>query len=410
MFELISQKTINLPIGYKMAGIHCGIKKSKKDLGVIYSVEKANAAAVFTTNKVKAAPVLLSMKNIENNEIQAIIVNSGNANACTGEKGYSDSLEMASKTALALDILPEDVFVCSTGVIGMPLDMEKIVSGITKISQILSTGSEKNDDLLNFANAIMTTDTFPKVYSKEVLIHGKKITIVGIAKGSGMIHPNMATMLSFILTDANIEKSALNKALKNSVNDSYNMISVDGDTSTNDTVVILANKKAANKEIFEDTEEFYIFCEALNEVNTALAKMIVKDGEGATKFLEVEVTGAKTVEDAKLISRTVIKSNLVKTAFFGEDANWGRIIAAAGYSGANFDPGNVYIYLENKVGKINVCQNGHFINFSEEKAKEILKEKEIKILINLREGKEKAVSWGCDMSYDYIKINGGYRS
>jgi len=256
----------------------------------------------------------------------------------------------------------------------------------------------------------MTTDTFPKINSTQVVIGGKKITITGIAKGSGMIHPNMATMLSFILTDANITKSALNKALKHSVDDSFNMITVDGDTSTNDTVLILANKQAKNEEITEFSHDYKLFQKALYEVVENLAKKIVIDGEGATKFLEVQVKNSKTKEDAKLISRSIAKSNLVKTAIHGEDANWGRVLAAAGYSGGNFDPDKVDVWFQSCVGKIQLCQDGHFIEFNEIKAKEILGEKELKIILDLKDGEECATSWGCDLTSKYVEINGGYRT
>ncbi|PNS02516.1 ornithine acetyltransferase [Petrotoga miotherma DSM 10691] len=403
----IMQEGIVLPLGFKVWGIHCGIKKLKKDLGLIYSEKKANASAVFTTNKVKAAPVILSMENIKDNEMQAVIVNSGNANACTGVKGYSDAISMAEKTAEILNLKPEDVFVSSTGVIGVPLPIEKILNGIESFEKNIDLA---NDDLVSFAQAIMTTDTFPKINSTQVVIGGKKITITGVAKGSGMIHPNMATMLSFILTDANISKSALNKALKQSVNDSFNLITVDGDTSTNDTVLILANKQAKNEEITEDSHEYNLFQKALYEVVENLAKKIVIDGEGATKFFEVQVKNAKTKEDAKLISRSIAKSNLVKTAIHGEDANWGRVLAAAGYSGGNFDPNRVDVCFQSCVGKIQLCQDGHFIEFNEIKAKEILGEKELKIIVDLKDGEESAISWGCDLSYKYVEINGGYRT
>lgn len=403
----IMQEGIVLPLGFKVWGIHCGIKKLKKDLGLIYSEKKANASAVFTTNKVKAAPVILSMENIKDNEIQAVIVNSGNANACTGVKGYSDAISMAEKTAQILNLKSEDVFVSSTGVIGVPLPIEKILNGIESFEKNIDLA---NDDLVSFAQAIMTTDTFPKINSTQVVIGGKKITITGVAKGSGMIHPNMATMLSFILTDANISKSALNKALKQSVNDSFNLITVDGDTSTNDTVLILANKQAKNEEITEDSHEYNLFQKALYEVVENLAKKIVIDGEGATKFFEVQVKNAKTKEDAKLISRSIAKSNLVKTAIHGEDANWGRVLAAAGYSGGNFDPNRVDVWFQSCAGKIQLCQDGHFIEFNEIKAKEILGEKELKIIVDLKDGEESAISWGCDLSYKYVEINGGYRT
>jgi len=403
----IMQEDIVLPLGFKVWGIHCGIKKSKKDLGLIYSEKKANASAVFTTNKVKAAPVLLSMENIKNNEIQAVIVNSGNANACTGEKGYSDTISMAEKTAQILNLKSDDVFVSSTGVIGVPLPIGKILNGIESFEKNIDY---TNDDLLSFAQAIMTTDTFPKINSTQVVIGGKKITITGVAKGSGMIHPNMATMLSFLMTDANISKSALNKALKQSVNDSFNLITVDGDTSTNDTVLILANKLAKNEEIIEDSQEYELFQKALYEVVENLAKKIVMDGEGATKFFEVQVKNAKTKEDAKLISRSIAKSNLVKTAIHGEDANWGRVLAAAGYSGGNFDPDKIDVWFQSSAGKIQLCQDGHFIDFNEVKAKEILGKKELKIIVDLKDGEESAISWGCDLSCKYVEINGGYRT
>lgn len=403
----IMQEGIVLPLGFKVWGIHCGIKKSKKDLGLIYSEKKANASAVFTTNKVKAAPVLLSMENIKNNEIQAVIVNSGNANACTGVKGYSDAISMAEKTAQILNLKSEDVFVSSTGVIGVPLPIGKILNGIESFEKNIDL---TNDGLLSFAQAIMTTDTFPKINSTQVVIGGKKITLTGVAKGSGMIHPNMATMLSFIMTDANISKSALNKALKHSVDNSFNLITVDGDTSTNDTVLILANKQAKNEEITEDSSEYNLFQKALYEVVENLAKKIVMDGEGATKFFEVQVKNAKTKEDAKLISRSIAKSNLVKTAIHGEDANWGRVLAAAGYSGGNFDPDKVDVWFQSCVGKIQLCQDGHFIDFNEVKAKEILGKKELKIIVDLKDGEESAISWGCDLSYKYVEINGGYRT
>jgi glutamate N-acetyltransferase/amino-acid N-acetyltransferase len=403
----IMQEGIVLPLGFKVWGIHCGIKKLKKDLGLIYSEKKANASAVFTTNKVKAAPVILSMENIKDNEIQAVIVNSGNANACTGVKGYSDAISMAEKTAQILNLKSEDVFVSSTGVIGVPLPIEKILNGIESFEKNIDL---TNDDLLSFAQAIMTTDTFPKINSTQVVIGGKKITLTGVAKGSGMIHPNMATMLSFIMTDANISKSALNKALKHSVDNSFNLITVDGDTSTNDTVLILANKQAKNEEITEDSSEYNLFQKALYEVVENLAKKIVMDGEGATKFFEVQVKNAKTKEDAKLISRSIAKSNLVKTAIHGEDANWGRVLAAAGYSGGNFDPDKVDVWFQSSAGKIQLCQDGHFIDFNEVKAKEILGKKELKIIVDLKDGEESAISWGCDLSYKYVEINGGYRT
>ncbi|MDI6604019.1 MAG: bifunctional ornithine acetyltransferase/N-acetylglutamate synthase [Thermoanaerobacteraceae bacterium] len=396
---------ITSPKGFKAAGVHSGIKKCKKDLALIYTEKKANAAAVFTTNKVKAAPVLLDMENIKKSEAQAIVVNSGNANACTGEKGYEDALKMAEKTAEMLKIDKNDVLVCSTGVIGVPLPIDFCLKGIESAAESLS---EKGGD--DAAEAIMTTDTFKKVIAVKFNIDGKTVKMGGMAKGSGMIHPNMATMLSFITTDANISKEALNKALKKSVDVSYNMISVDGDMSTNDTNIILANGMAENKLIEVDSKEFEIFYRAIEYVNKNLAKMIVKDGEGATKFIEVVVINAKTENDARLAAKSIINSSLVKTAIFGEDANWGRIITAAGYSGAEFDPQNVSIFIKSSKGEIKVCENGGYVNFDEGLAKEILKEKEINIMLDLKSGEFISTAWGCDLSYDYVKINGSYRT
>lgn len=401
----VIEGSITSPKGFLASGIFAGIKKSKKDLALIYSEKKANAAAAFTTNKVKAAPILLDMKNIENGEAQAIVINSGNANACTGEKGYEDAIKMAKKTAEVLRINEDDVLVCSTGVIGVPLPMDKVLTGIELAEK--SLGREGGYDA---AQAIMTTDTFTKTIAVKFYIDGKAITMAGIAKGSGMIHPNMATMLSFITTDANITKTALNKALKKSVQKTYNMISVDGDMSTNDTVIVLANGEAQNKLIEENTKEFDIFYKALELVNKTLAKLIAKDGEGATKFMEVNVVNAKSEEDARLAAKAVVNSNLVKTAVFGEDANWGRILAAVGYSGIDFDFSKVDINLKSIKGEIKVCENGGYIFFDEEYAKEILKEKEITITIDMKAGEHSATSWGCDLSYEYVKINGSYRT
>lgn len=398
--------SVSLPLGFKIHGIHCGVKKAKKDLGLIYSESKANAAAVFTTNKVKAAPVLLSMNNIINNEAQAVIVNSGNANACTGEEGYMHAVKIVEKVASLLNIDFNNVLICSTGVIGVPLPLEKILHGIEEIYQNLNNSF----DIFDFANSIMTTDTFPKIYSKKIQIGESIITLMGVAKGSGMIHPNMATMLSFILTDANISKSALCTSLKESVSKTYNMISVDRDTSTNDTAIILANGEAKNEEILTDTATFDIFQSAVDEVNRNLAKMIAMDGEGATKFLEVQVINAISQKSANLIARSITSSNLVKTAIFGQDANWGRIMAAAGYSGAEFDQSKVDIWFKSLKGEVQVCKNGSYIFFNEEKAKDILSCKDITIILDLNEGKSNAVAWGCDLTYDYVKINGGYRT
>ncbi|MDK2805836.1 bifunctional ornithine acetyltransferase/N-acetylglutamate synthase [Thermoanaerobacterium thermosaccharolyticum] len=403
-FEAI-EGNVTSPKGFLASGVFAGIKKSKKDFAIIYSEKKANAAAAFTTNKVKAAPVILDMEKIKNGEAQAIVANSGNANACTGQKGYEDACSMAFMAAEKLNIDDSDVLVCSTGVIGVTLPMEKIAKGIGLAVQSLS-----KDGGREAAEAILTTDTFAKEVAVKFNIKGVEVKIGGIAKGSGMISPNMATMLSFITTDADISKSALNKALKETVKRSYNMISVDGDMSTNDTVIMLANGMAGNPTIEEDTHEYQVFYNALLYVNKYLAKQIAKDGEGATKFMEVNVVNAPTEDDAILASKSVVNSNLVKTAIFGEDANWGRIIAAVGYSGANFSPDTVDIYLKSNKGLIKVCENGGYVHFSEDKAKEILSEKEISIIVDLNAGNYEALAWGCDLSYDYVKINGSYRT
>ncbi|MDI3478011.1 MAG: glutamate N-acetyltransferase / amino-acid N-acetyltransferase [Thermoanaerobacterium sp.] len=403
-FEVI-EGNVTSPKGFLASGVFAGIKKAKKDFAIIYSEKKANAAAAFTTNKVKAAPVILDMEKIKNGEAQAIVANSGNANACTGKKGYEDASSMAFMAAEKLNIDKDDVLVCSTGVIGVTLPMDKIVKGIELAVQSLSRDGGKEA-----AEAILTTDTFAKEVAVKFNIKGVEVKIGGIAKGSGMISPNMATMLSFITTDADVSKSALNKALKDTVKRSYNMISVDGDMSTNDTVIIMANGMAGNPTIEENTHEYEVFYNALLYVNKYLAKQIAKDGEGATKFMEVNVVNAPTEDDAILASKSVVNSNLVKTAIFGEDANWGRIIAAVGYSGANFSPDTVDIYLKSNKGLIKVCENGGYVHFSEDKAKEILSEKEISIIVDLNAGNYEALAWGCDFSYDYVKINGSYRT
>ncbi|MDP9751638.1 bifunctional glutamate N-acetyltransferase/amino-acid acetyltransferase ArgJ [Thermoanaerobacter pentosaceus] len=401
----ILEGSIELPKGFLASGIFAGIKKRKKDVALIYSEKEANASAVFTTNKVKAAPVILDMERIKKGVAQAIVVNSGNANACTGENGLEDAINMAKKVSQLLKIDEKSVLVCSTGVIGVPLPMEKVLKGIEVAAENLST-----EGGYQAAEAIMTTDTFLKGVTAKFVIEGKTVTMTGFAKGSGMIHPNMATMLSFILTDASITKTALDKAFKETVEKTYNMISVDGDMSTNDTAIILANGEAQNKTIEEGTHEFDIFYRALEHVNKILAKLIVKDGEGATKFMEVNVINAKTEKDARLAAKSIVNSNLVKTAIFGEDANWGRILAAVGYSGADFDASRVDIYLKSMKGEIKVCENGGYIFFDEALAKEILKEKEITVTVDMKAGEYSGTAWGCDLSYDYVKINGSYRT
>lgn len=394
--------------GFLAGGVHCGAKRKNKDLAIVHTKTPANMAATFTTNVVKAAPVLWNKKIFDDgNTVKAIVVNSGNANACTGKIGMTHANEMAAKTGEVLGIDEEEVLVASTGVIGVKLPIDKICNGIVDLSDKLGDTEQSADDA---ANAIRTTDTYSKQIAVTVMIDGKKVTIGGMAKGSGMIHPNMATMLSFITTDINISKTLLRKALSDSIKDSYNMISVDGDTSTNDMVILLANGEAGNEEIVEVGEDYKMFKEALDYINIYLAKLIVADGEGVTKFIEVSVKGAKNKEDARLLSKSVITSNLVKTAFFGEDANWGRILCAMGYSSAEFDPSKVSLHYVSDKGKITLVENGLPIDFDEDYASSIISERDIIVEIELDEGNGQAKAWGCDLSYEYVKINGEYRT
>lgn len=403
--KILNNKTITDVPYFKASGVHCGLKKVKKDLCIIYSEKPAVAAATFTKNKVKAAPVLLNMKTIKNPNAMAIVANSGNANACTGDAGYKDAEQMASLTAMHLNLKPSEVLVASTGVIGEPLDFNKIENGIELACSSLS--KQGGDDA---GNAIMTTDTFLKKLTIEFEVGGKKSMLSAIAKGSGMIHPNMGTMLSFVVTDTNITKAMLDKALKDSVEDSYNMVSVDGDTSTNDMVIVLANGAAENHLIETENSDFYAFKAALHFLNVELSKMIAKDGEGATKLLEVVVSGGKTLKDAKTCAKGVITSSLVKAAFFGADANWGRIICALGYSNADINVNSIDISFSNEVGTIQICTNGGNLPFDEAFAKKILQQEKITINIALKDGEYSATAWGCDLTYDYVKINGSYRS
>ncbi|KAE9637331.1 MAG: argJ [Defluviitaleaceae bacterium] len=399
---------ITSPKGFKAAGNYIGIKKKRKDLAIVYSEFPAKAAATFTTNVVKAAPVLWNQQIInEKGNIQAIVVNSGNANACTGEQGMIDAQQMAQTMADCLGLKKEEVLVASTGVIGVPLPMNVICPGIEKTALKLSVSREAAKEA---AQAIMTTDTFSKEIAVTFELDGKMITIGGMAKGSGMIHPNMATMLSFITTDINISRELLDKALKESIVDSYNMISVDGDTSTNDMVVALANGAAENVLIDTENEDYEQFKTAFHFVNTYLAQQIVRDGEGAGKFIEVNVKGAKSKCDARTLAKSIITSNLVKTAFFGEDANWGRILCAMGYSGVTFDTSKVTIQFASQSGNITVMKNGTPLMFDEDYAYQILHEKDIKVIALLEEGSEEATAWGCDLSYEYVRINGEYRT
>ena len=392
--------------GFKANGIHCGIRKNrtKKDLALIVSDLPASAAAVYTTNLVKGAPLLLNMKNLADGKAQAIICNSGNANTCNAN-GLQIAKEMAKLVADSTGIAAEDVVVASTGVIGQPMNISPIANGMEELNKGLSyDGSE------NAALAIMTTDTVSKEVAVEFTVGGKVCRMGGIAKGSGMIHPNMATMLVFITTDCAISSVMLQKALSTDIKNTFNMVSIDGDTSTNDMVTVLANGMAGNTPITEENEDYAVFMKALNTLTVNLCRMIAGDGEGATKLLECTVTGAESEETAKICAKSIICSSLVKTAMFGADANWGREMCAIGYSGANVDITKISIAFQSKAGKIDVCENGVGIPFSEEKAKEILLEKEIEILISLGAGEFSASAWGCDLTYDYVKINGDYRT
>lgn len=394
--------------GFKAAGGHTGVKRSKKDMAILYSQVPAIYAGAFTTNHVKAAPVLWD-KNLltEKSPIQAIVINSGNANAVTGNQGIEDTKTMAKTCAAKLNLNTNQVLICSTGIIGQPLPMEKIVKGIENLVPTLDDSRESGK---NAAEAIMTTDTSLKEYGLIGEIDGVEVNMGSMGKGAGMIEPNMATMLGFVLTDVNITREMLQKALSEAVNLTFNMITVDGDTSTNDSVIVLANGMAGNPIIDKEGKAYEKFFNMLFESLKYLATSIVKDGEGATKFLEVNIQGAKSFESGKRIAKSILTSNLVKTAFFGEDANWGRILAAMGYSGESFNINKVYLNLESARGSIGLLKGGVPLGFSEEKAKEILEERDIKVLIKLEEGIEKVTAWGCDLSYDYVKINGDYRT
>ena len=392
--------------GFMANGVHCGIRhnRTKRDLALIYSQVPATAAAVYTTNLVKGAPLLVTKKHIENGVAQAVICNSGNANTCNAN-GVEIAEKMSELIASELNIKADDVVVASTGVIGQPLNIEPIAKGIPELVSGLSV-----DNGHFAAEGIMTTDVAVKEVAVEFTVGGKTCRIGGIAKGSGMIHPNMATMLVFITTDVKISSEMLNKALKSDIQNTFNMISVDGDTSTNDMVVVLANGMADNAEITEESEDFAEFMKALNTVNVMLCRMIAGDGEGATKLLECSVSGAKTLEIAKTVAKSVICSSLTKAAMFGADANWGRVLCAIGYSGAEVDVNKIDVAFKSQKGTIDVCKNGAGVDFSEEKAKEILLEKEITIVVNLNDGDFESKAWGCDLTYDYVKINGDYRT
>lgn len=396
--------------GFKAAAVQAGIKNNtKKDMAMIYSEKPCVTAGTFTLNKVFAAPVKWD-KNIVNNSAfsQAVVINSGIANACTGNDGDSACKKEAETVSKLLSIPEDSVLLGSTGVIGMQLPMDKILHGIELLVPTLSDTLEAGTDA---AKAIMTTDTRDKQVAVSVEIGGKTVTVGGMCKGAGMIHPNMATMLCFITSDAVIEQSALKKMTSAIVEDSFNMISVDGDTSTNDTVLVMANGMAKNPAITMDNKvDYELYYQALCHVLTELSKMIAGDGEGCTCLFEVQVINAKTKEQAKILAKSVVTSNLTKCAIFGHDANWGRMLCAMGYSGADFDPEKVDIYFESEAGKIKIVENGVAANYSEEKATEILSQNPITAIVDIQSGNEKATAWGCDLTFDYIKINADYRS
>ena len=394
------------PIGFKANGVHCGIRKNKtkRDLSLIVSDVRAAAACVYTQNLVKGAPILVTKKHMADGYASAIVCNSGNANTCN-ENGEEIAEQMCGLVADAAGISANDVIVASTGVIGQPLSLDPIREGMPSL---VSGLSEEGSSLA--AQGIMTTDTIPKEIAYSFQLGGKECHIGAVGKGVGMINPNMATMLIFITTDAAISPAMLQKALSADVKDSFNMVSVDGDTSTNDMVAVLANGCAGNEPVIAPGKDFNAFRKALNKVTTYLCRKIAGDGEGATKLLECKVTGAKSKAAARTVAKSVIKSNLFKAAMFGADANWGRVLCAIGYSGADVDITKVSVDFRSRAGELAVCRNGSGIPFSEEEAKKILSEKEIEILIGLDDGSGKATAWGCDLTYEYVKINGDYRT
>ncbi len=397
--------------GFKAAGLEVGIKANtpgKKDMAMIYSAVPCKVAGTFTTNIVKAAPVKYDMDIVENSPyVQAVVVNSGIANACTGKEGM-DSCKILSKAAgKALNIPDNAVLIGSTGVIGRKLPTEKMTAGIEGLAAIL--GSTPADGT-KAAEAIMTTDTVSKQIAFELMIGGKTVKIGGMCKGSGMIHPNMCTMLAYITSDVNISKEMLTEIVKEDVKDTFNMVSVDGDTSTNDTMLVMTNGLAGNPEIKEKNNDYMIFAKALKEVNTYLAKKMAGDGEGATALLEVKVTGADTKENAVTISKSVVSSSLVKAMIYGHDSNCGRILCAMGYSGAEFDPDKVDLFYESRAGKIKIVEKGVPADYSEEEATRILSEDEVTVIAHMNMGSAEATAWGCDLTYDYVKINADYRS
>jgi glutamate N-acetyltransferase/amino-acid N-acetyltransferase len=399
---ILENESVTLPKGFKAGGIHCGLKKSSKlDLGYIVSEVPATAAGVYTTNIFQAAPLLVTQESIaKEKKIQAIIVNSGNANSCTGDQGFKDAYEMQKQFASELGIKEHYVAVTSTGVIGEKMPMDKVLTGIKHILEIENEAESK------FKEAILTTDLAPKNIGVQIKIDGKTISIGGAAKGSGMIHPNMATMLGFVTTDANIEHESLLAALKEVTNQTFNMITVDGDTSTNDMVLVVANGMAGNDILTTGHPEWSTFVSGLKVVCQELAKKIAKDGEGATKLIEVQVNSAKSQSDARAVGKSIISSNLVKTAIYGTDPNWGRIVSAIGYSGVPVQPNLVKV----SIGSFAVFEDGLPCPINEEEVKEYLEQDTIQIFVELNQGEYSAAAWGCDLTYDYIKINASYRT
>lgn len=388
-------------MGFRAAGLHCGIKRARPDLALIVSDVPAASAGVFTTNRVKAAPVLVSMEHLRSGRCRAVVVASGNANACTGPKGLEDARAMASVTGEALGIPPGEVVVASTGVIGVPMPIEKVCAGIRLAAAALEPGGSRAA-----AEAILTTDRTVKEVAVEGKIGGHPVRIGGIAKGSGMIHPNMATMLAFVTTDAAISPGMLRRALVRSVERSFNMITVDGDTSTNDMAVALASGLAGNPAIISEGSDFDAFAEGLDYVTGRLARMIVEDGEGATRVIRVEVHGARTEKDARQIARTIASSNLVKTAVFGADPNWGRVLAAAGRAGVDFDANLADVFI----GDVLVARAGAAVDFDEARARDALASREVLIAVDLHAGFESACAYTCDLTYEYVRINASYRT
>ena len=400
---------VTAPKGFLASGLNAGIKnQTKKDMAMVFSSTPCAAAGVFTTNLVKAAPVKWDKEIVTTSPyVQAVVVNSGIANACTGAEGLGYCADTAAEAAVALNIPKTAVLVASTGVIGKQLPIDKIKSGVTALSKVL--GSSREDAKLA-AEAIMTTDTKSKEVACTLELGGKQVTVAGMCKGSGMIHPNMRTMLCFVTTDAAISHELLQKALSEDVVDTFNMISVDGDTSTNDTVLVMANGQAENTPITKEGEDYKTFCEALHFIMLELSKKIAGDGEGCTCLFEATVIGAKDKNQARTIAKSVVCSSLTKAAVFGHDANWGRILCAMGYSGAQFDPEVVDIWLESKAGTIKIVENGIATDYSEETATKILSEEEVIAKMDIKEGNETATAFGCDLTYEYVKINGDYRS